>query len=78
MKNRADLDADLFQLRAALPLWRRALASEQEFQTRCASMAADLLESTAPKDREYVAMHLRDTLGHHRQAVHEFRNDERL
>jgi hypothetical protein len=65
MKSRADLDAELFQLRAALPLWRRALGSEEEFRMHCASLAASILDSTEPDDRDYAAAHLRSAFQQH-------------
>jgi len=72
MKTRAELDAELFQLRAALPLWRRALGSEGEFCAHCESLAAEILESTHPNDRAYAATHLHDALEHHKNIAHGF------
>jgi len=65
MKSRADLDAELFQLRAALPLWRRELGSAEEFRTHCASLAASILDSTEADDLDYAATHLRSTFQRH-------------
>ena len=65
MKSRADLDAELFQLRAALPLWRRALGSEEEFRMHCTSLAASILNSAKPDDRSFAAAQLRSAFHQH-------------
>jgi hypothetical protein len=72
MKTRADLDAQLFQVSAALPLWRRVLASEDAFQAQCESLASRVLDGTHPGDREYAKAQLQRTFERHRRTAESF------
>ena len=65
MKTRADLDADLYQLRVALPLWRRSFESDEAFREHCAGLASRVFASAAPNDRDYAARQLHDVLDRH-------------
>ena len=62
LKSRAELDADLYQLHAAMPLWRKVLRSSDEFHAKYQEMSARVLATAAPKDRDWVRSQLTDLL----------------
>lgn len=61
-RSRADLHADLFQLHAALPLWRRELPSEADFLAQYQTLSERILAAAGHDDREWVEWQLRDLL----------------
>lgn len=61
-KSRAELDADLYQLHAAIPLWRKALPTEGAVYAKYQEMSADLLAATSCESRAWVESQLRNLL----------------
>jgi hypothetical protein len=57
-KSRADLNADLYQLHSALPLWRKALHAEADFLTQYETLSAKILASADDCDRDWVCAQL--------------------
>ena len=59
---RAQLEADLFQLQAALPRWRAVLPDDTEFWRRIEELSERLKERTSPDDHLHLQIRLADML----------------
>lgn len=59
---RAQLDADLFQLHAALPRWRAVLPDEIGFWRQFDTLSERLMEQTPPSDQRDLHNRLVDML----------------
>ena len=60
--SRAELTADLYQLRAAVPLWRRALPTPEEFSSKYQELSARVLAAADEEDRDWVRVQLSNLL----------------
>ena len=52
--SRSELDAALYQLHAALPLWRNVVPSGDALFDQYGEKLADLVSDAAPTDRQYA------------------------
>ncbi|MEH6421298.1 hypothetical protein [Pseudomonas sp. CGJS7] len=57
-RTRAELDGDLCQLSAALPIWRRHWSDDEVFWTRVDSLIERLLTVTPRPERGHVVSHI--------------------
>ena len=60
IRTRVELDEALFQLHAAVPLWRRALGDENALNATYRRLFDDVLESAMREDRDYARAQLDD------------------
>lgn len=51
---RSELDAALYQLHAALPLWRDVMQSDEALRQQYGEKLADIVSDVAPKHRRYA------------------------
>lgn len=59
---RAQLEANLFQLQAAMPRWRTVLPDETDFWRRFEDLSERLMERTSPNDHLHLHRRLVDML----------------
>jgi len=59
---RSHLDAALYQLHAALPLWRNECESDLALRQHYDELLARLVEQAHPDDRDYVQWQANDLL----------------
>lgn len=59
---RSQLEADLFQLQAALPRWRAVLPDESDFWSQFEELSERLMERASPSDHLHLHRRLVDML----------------
>ncbi|UHQ19553.1 hypothetical protein LVB87_15405 [Lysobacter sp. KIS68-7] len=59
---RSHLDAALYQLHAALPLWRHEIESDADLRRHYDELLSRLVEQAHPDDRDYVQWQANDLL----------------
>ena len=60
--SRAELDANLYQLHAAIPLWRRVLLTESSVRNQYQLMSERILAETSGDHRQWVEFQLRELM----------------